>query len=77
MVRLTSWSQLKAKQAARDFNLDLYPPDQLLDGRADGCEDELRKVNGFIVDFPLHFLSEEDLTPTTMSAEGFAPAIFN
>lgn len=74
---VTSWSQLKAKQGARQFDLASYPPDQLLDGRADGCEETLNKVQGIVVDFPLNFLEEEDLTPTSLSAEGLAPAIFN
>ena len=75
--QVTSWSQLKAKQGARQFDLASYPPDQLLDGRADGCEETLNKVQGIVVDFPLNFLEEEDLTPTSLSAEGLAPAIFN
>jgi phospholipase D1/2 len=74
---VTSWSQLKAKQGARQFDLAAYPPDQLLDGRAEGCEEVLNRVQGVVVDFPLKFLEEEDLTPTSLSAEGLAPAIFN
>jgi phospholipase D1/2 len=74
---ITTWSQLKSKQAARTFDVSKYPPDQLLDGHGVDCEATLRKIRGIIVDFPLKFLEDEDLKPASMSAAGLAPAIFN
>ncbi len=84
---VTTWTQLKALQAGRRFDVTTFPPDQLKGGGAgaeDGaapaaaaCEALLRQVRGVAVDFPLKFLGEEDLTPASLSAEGLAPAIFN
>ena len=72
-----SWSKLREKQKSREFKTQDYPPDQMLDGVGSECLDTLRRINGIVVEFPLDFLREEDLTPTALSAGGLAPGIFN
>ena len=74
---ISSWGKLREKQISRTFNASEYPPDQMFDGVGSECLATLRKINGIVVEFPLEFLSEEDLTPKALSAGGLAPSIFN
>lgn len=68
----------KEKLGHTTIDLGLAPEklDSLTDGRIESME-VLKRVRGFLVSFPLHFMCQEDLRPMFSESEFYtSPQVF-
>jgi len=62
---------ISTKKASRELQTKTRP---LAETFGRDCQQRLSKIRGRLVNFPLNYLSEEDLQPAALAKEGMVPA---